>query len=392
MVSFDNTEIAFKSKSNSSLERAYLLFKTIASKTLVNIGNRLVKLAVKTSLPMAWAIKPTVYKHFVGGESITDCAKTVKQLAQYNVRAVLDYSVEGTKTTAGIEAALNETLRGIENAKDNDNIPFVVFKPTGLTTEHILKKADNKENLTETEQAEAQRFKERVETLCKASAKAGIRLLVDAEDACFQAFIDETVDEMSAIYNKTRVVVYNTLQMYRHDRLNFLKEAYTKATNQNYLLGMKLVRGAYMEKERKRAQENNYPSPIHPTKAATDQAFNNALKFCVEHIDRIEIFNGTHNEKSSLYLTKLMAKHQLENNDDRIWFSQLYGMSDHISFNLAYAGYNVAKYLPYGPVKNVLPYLLRRVEENSSVSDQSSRELNLIKKEIKRRRRAQKNC
>lgn len=387
MISFDNTEIAFRSKSDSDLKRSYFLFKTLAHNSIVKLGGTLTQTAIKMHIPVNWVVKPTIYKQFVGGETIEECGPTVRNLQEYNVKAILDYSVEGKESEDDIQAALVETLRSIKNAGNNPNIPFAVFKPTAFTTPDILEKVSAGQKLTDAEKKEADRFRVRIETLCKAAYESKIPILIDAEDSWFQAFIDEVVDEMMAKFNRENAIIFNTFQMYRHDRLAFLEQSYKKARDGNYFLGAKFVRGAYMEKERERAEKMGYPSPIQPDKESTDRDYNAALKFCVEHIDHISIFNGTHNEYSARYLTELMEQKGLQKNDPRIWFSQLYGMSDHISFNLAHAGYNVAKYLPYGPVKHVIPYLVRRAEENTSVKGQTGRELSLISKEISRRRK-----
>jgi proline dehydrogenase len=386
MVSFDNTEIAFKSKSNYDLRRSFLLFSALAKTWIVRFGGGFTQSIMKIGLPVKWFVKPTIYRQFVGGETIAECLPNVEQLSNFSVKAILDYSVEGTDSQQGIQHALEETLRTIENAASNPNIPFAVFKPTAFTTSAVLTKVSAGEKLSKPEAEEAENFRQRVELLCKTAFEKNIPILIDAEDSWYQKFIDDVVNEMMAKYNRERAIVYNTFQMYRHDRLDFLKQSYEMAAKGNYSLGAKFVRGAYMEKERERAAQRGYPSPIQPDKEHTDNDYNAALKFCVEHIGRISIFNGTHNEFSSSYLTELMAEHNLAKNDPRIWFSQLYGMSDHISFNLAHAGYNVAKYLPYGPVSRVVPYLVRRAEENTSVKGQTGRELMLIKKEMSRRK------
>lgn len=387
MISFENTEIAFKSKSDHDLRRSYLLFKTLAHNSLVRLGGSFTQSAIKMHIPVNWIVKPTIYKQFVGGETIEECGPTVRDLENYNVKAILDYSVEGKESEDDIKAALVETLKSIKNAGKNQNIPFAVFKPTAFTTPTVLEKVSAGKKLTKLESEEADQFRGRIETLCTSAHEHDMPILIDAEDSWFQNFIDEVVNAMMAKFNKEKAIVFNTFQMYRHDRLDFLKKSHQMAVDGNYFLGAKFVRGAYMEKERERALQKGYPSPIQPDKDSTDRDYNAALKFCVEHIDRITIFNGTHNEYSSRYLTELMAEKGLTKNDPRIWFSQLFGMSDHISFNLAHAGYNVAKYLPYGPVKHVIPYLVRRAEENTSVKGQTGRELSLITKEISRRRK-----
>ena len=392
MVSFTDTEIAFASKDDRDLKRAYWLFRAINNPFIVKTGNTLANIAFSLKIPIDWAIKPTLYKQFVGGETIEQCKPVVDRMGAHNVKSILDYSVEGKENDADIEAALQETLRTIENASREENIPFAVFKPTGFGKSSVLEKASEEENqLNQEERKEADKFIDRVNRLCKAAYEKDIPIHVDAEDACYQNFIDSVVTDMMEKYNTRKAIVFNTLQMYRWDRLDFLKNAYEKAREKNYYPGIKFVRGAYMEKERERAKRYGYTSPIHPTKEATDQDYNAALKFSVEHIDRISIFNATHNEYSSKYLTELMDEHGLAKDDPRIWFSQLYGMSDHISFNLAKEGYNVARYVPYGPVKHVLPYLLRRAEENTSVKGQICRELSLLMQEKRRREKIKRN-
>jgi proline dehydrogenase len=386
MIEFNNTEIAFRSQSNAELKKAYRLFKIMGNSTMVRTGNKLAKFAIKIGFPVGWAAKPTLYAHFVGGETIELCKKAVEKLAVYNVHAILDYSVEGREDDADIEKALNETINSVKNAGATPTIPFSVFKPTAFGKSAVLEKASSGEPLDEKEQIELEKFKNRIDLLCKTAYEANIPILIDAEDSWYQNIFDEVTESMMEKYNKHSAIVFNTYQMYRWDRLDYLKEAHKKSIEGNYYLGAKFVRGAYMEKERKRAAEMGYKDPIQPDKESTDRDYNLALKFCMDNIANIAIFNGTHNEYSNAYLAQLVDEHKLPRNDSRIWFSQLYGMSDNISFNLAAEGYNVAKYMPYGPVEHVLPYLLRRAEENTSVKGQSSRELLLISSEMKRRK------
>ncbi len=387
MIQFDNLETAFRYKSDQELKFAYWLFRMVGSPVLVKLGKAFTNLAITLHLPIAWLIKPTIYRHFCGGESIEECMKVSRNMEKYDVKCILDYSVEGGESPAAIRAAMDETLRTIENARINRSIPFTVFKPTAFTLEHILENGSNGKLISAEEMVEADLFRRRVETLCKAAFDAGVPIMVDAEDVKYQPFIDEVVTHMMEKYNQEKAIVYNTLQMYRTDRLQFLKESYDKAVEGNYFLGIKFVRGAYMERERARAQRNGYRSPINPDKPTTDQMYDDGLRFTLEHLDRISVFSGSHNENSNQLLTELMEKKGLEKNDPRIWFSQLFGMSDHVSFNLAAAGYNVAKYLPYGPVRHVLPYLIRRAEENTAVAGQSSRELQMARKEYLRRKK-----
>lgn len=387
MIDFNNTEIAFKSKSNVHLLKSWFLFSVLSSAVMVKIINKVLGFALSIKFPIGWLVKPTVYGHFVGGDTINYCEPAVRELEKFNVKAILDYSVEGKDSLEDIENALNETLKSIKNAGKDANIPFAVFKPTAFSTATVLEKVSLNAELSDEEKTEADNFRKRIETLCKAAYDADIPILIDAEDSWFQVFIDDVVTKMMAKYNKEKAIVFNTLQMYRHDRLEYLKKDYEKAVAGNYFLGMKFVRGAYMEKERERAEEKGYLDPIQPNQESTDRDYNAALKFCIEHIDKIEIFNGTHNEYSSKYLTELMEEHGIAKDDRRIYAAQLYGMSDHISYNLADLGYNVAKYVPYGPVKHVMPYLFRRAEENTSVAGQTSRELNLINAERQRRKK-----
>jgi proline dehydrogenase len=386
MLSFENTQIAFAHRSDRELRKAFLLFRILSHNWIVVIGKKLTQLAIRLHLPIAWAVKPTIFAHFVGGVNIDECRKNVRLLEKSGVKAILDYSVEGKESIEDINKAMEETLRTIRNAGVDENVPFAVFKPTAFTTHRVLEKVSAGMDLTGEEKKEAENFRTRIETLCRTASENAIPVLIDAEDSWFQNFIDEVVYENMEKFNKERAIVFNTYQMYRTDRLEKLKKAYQSATEKNFFLGAKFVRGAYMERERARAAENGYPDPIQPDKESTDRDYNAALKFCMEHLDRISIFNGTHNEYSSQYMTELMAEHGIAKDDQRCWFSQLYGMSDHISFNLASEGYNVAKYVPFGPVKSVLPYLIRRAEENTSIAGQTSRELNLIMKEINRRK------
>jgi proline dehydrogenase len=387
-VSFNNTEVAFASKSNSDLNRAYLLFKVISYNWLVKIAPPFVDAALGLHLPVKGLIRATAFKHFCGGETIEDCSKTIHELGRYNIGTILDYSVEGKETEEDFEHSLRETLACIEKARTEKHIPFSVFKLTGFARFALLEKVNSKQSLTASEAEEFARVKNRVETICAAADKADVAVFIDAEETWIQDVVDELAMTMMVKYNRERVLVYNTLQMYRKDRNAYLAECFENARSNNFKLGLKLVRGAYMEKERARAKKFKYPSPIQPDKNAADKDYDDALRYCVEHIERISICAGTHNEKSSMLLVALMQEKNLSSNHPHIWFSQLYGMSDHISFNLAKAGYNVAKYVPYGPVASVLPYLIRRAQENTSVAGQTGRELSLILQEKKRRNQA----
>ncbi len=384
--SFDNTEIAFKSKTNAELKQSYLLFKAIGYNWLVKAGPPLVNTAFTMGLPITGIIKKTVFKQFCGGESMNDCDATMNQLYSLGVGTILDYSVEGEEKEEAFNATATETLETITKAKNNPKIPFCVFKVTGLARFDLLAKVTAGESLTSTEESEYGRVKNRIYNICKTAHDNGVRIFIDAEESWIQGAIDDMAHEMMMTFNKERAIVYNTIQLYRHDRLEFLKQSHAHALANQYYLGVKLVRGAYMEKERERAEKMGYPSPIQPNKAASDRDYNEALRFCIQHIDRISICAGSHNEDSSRLLAQLMQEAGIAHNDTRIYFSQLYGMSDHISFNLSHVGYNVAKYLPYGPVKAVMPYLFRRAAENTSVKGQAGRELSLISREVARRK------
>lgn len=386
MVSFDNTENAFKAKSNSELRRSYWLFKLIGNPFMVKLGAKTAPLALK--IGFKGIIKNTIFKQFVGGENIHDCSRTIAELGKYNIGTILDYSVEGKESEQDFDNCLNETLETILKAKSDTNIPFCVFKVTGLARFDLLEKVSALHVLSATEDKEWNRVKERVHLICKTAMDSDQPIFIDAEESWIQNAIDRLADDNMETCNKSKAIVYNTFQFYRHDRLNYLKETFEKAKAGHYFVGAKLVRGAYMEKERKRALEMHYPSPIQTTKDASDNDYNEALRFCVDHIERISVCAGTHNEYSSILLVNLMHEKHIPPNDKRIYFSQLLGMSDHISYNLSLNGYNVAKYVPYGPVKEVLPYLIRRAQENTSVKGQTGRELNLIIKEKKRRSKA----
>ena len=328
-----------------------------------------------------------MFGHFCGGESIEDCQKTVDKLAEFGVKTILDYSVEGKGDEASYDFTKNEVLRTIERSAGDENIPFAVFKVTGLGDYHIMAKLQEGKPLSPAEERAFERLGERVDELCEAAQKVGTKVLIDAEDSWYQDIVDDLVYKAMEKYNKKTCVVYNTYQMYRHDVLQRLKDAHQVAQEKGYFLGAKLVRGAYMEKERARAAKLGYPSPIQPDKASTDRDYNAALEYCMENISSIGLVSGSHNEASNLLLTELISAKGLSEKDDRVYFAQLYGMSDNISFNLADAGYNVVKYVPYGPVEKVMPYLSRRAEENTSVAGQSSREFEQIKKEMNRRKR-----
>jgi proline dehydrogenase len=384
--SFNNTELAFAAKSDWKLKKAYYLFKIVSNNTIASVATFSANLGLKLHLPINGIIRKTVFEHFCGGESINECKATTDLLASYNVGAILDYSVEGEDNEEAFDNALTETMKTIDNVRENPSIPYCVFKPTGLGSSLLMEKVQLGVELTDQEEEAYLRIKSRYDQLSQAAYDNNVRLLVDAEDSWYQNTIDEILYELMEKYNKERAVVFNTYQMYRWKSLDNIKKAHQSALEKGFVLGAKLVRGAYMEVERERASEKGYEDPICVDKDATDISYDGGLEYCVENIEHVELFNGSHNEKSNIYLTELMAGAGLERNDKRIFFAQLYGMSDNISYVLADAGYNVAKYLPYGPIRKVMPYLIRRATENTSVGGQSSRELLMLGQEMKRRK------
>jgi proline dehydrogenase len=383
---FDNTEVAFTLKSNTELERAYFLFTLIASQPLVKIGTAVTNFALKAHLPVEGLIRATVFDHFCGGVNEVDCLKVVDKMHTKGVSSVLDYSVEGKEEESQFDAALTMTLKTIEFAKEREAIPFAVFKPTGFGRINLYEKVGEQAELSGSEQDEWQRVINRFDTACKAAFEKDVLLLIDAEESWMQDAADAIVTDMMRKYNKQKAIVFNTLQLYRWDRLDYLKQLHEQAKIEGFYIGMKLVRGAYMEKENDRAAEKGIKSPICVSKEATDINYDAAVLYMVEHLDKMAIFAGTHNEESSYKLMQLLDEKSISKSDQRIFFGQLLGMSDNISFNLAAHNYNVAKYLPFGPVRDVMPYLIRRAEENTSVAGQTSRELTLIKKEKERRK------
>ncbi|RYJ44885.1 proline dehydrogenase family protein [Flavobacterium beibuense] len=383
---FNNTAVAFSLKSDTELDRAYFLFKMIASQPLVRIGTAVTNFALKVHLPVEGLIRATVFDHFCGGTTEEDCLPVVDKMFTKGVTSVLDYSVEAKEEELEFDKALEKTLKTIVFAKERAAIPFAVFKPTGFGRFELYEKLGEGKTFTVEEAAEWNRVIERFEKVCKTAHEMDVALLIDAEESWMQDAADDLVADMMRKYNKEKAIVYNTLQMYRWDRLDYLKKLHSQAQEEGFHIGMKVVRGAYMEKENKRAEEKGYKSPICISKTATDENYDAAIVYMVDHIDKMAIFAGTHNEESSYRLMQLMEKKGITKADRKVFFGQLYGMSDNISFNLAENGYNVTKYLPFGPVRDVMPYLIRRAEENTSVAGQTTRELNLISAERKRRK------
>jgi proline dehydrogenase len=388
-VDFNNTEIAFKSKSNKDLRRAHRLFKMVGRNWLVRIGKWATNIALKLRLLPIGIIKRTIFKQFCGGEDIQDCKETIDELAAYKVGTILDYSVEGKKSAGDLDATKDELIRSIREGKGNKNIPFAVFKYTGICRFGLLEKANESTSaLDEKELAEFERFVDRVKQICAAAQECDTPVFVDAEESWIQDAIDRVTEEMMCEFNKEKVYVYNTIQLYRHDKLDYLKDCHDRMKAEGVKCGFKLVRGAYMEKERARAKELSYESPIQANKDLADKDYDQAVLYCLEHLEDIAICAGTHNETSSKLLADKIQELNIPLDHPHIYFAQLLGMSDHISYNLTHLGYNVAKYVPYGPVREVMPYLLRRAQENTSVKGQTGRELALIKKELKRRKLA----
>ncbi len=403
MISFDNTQFAFAYKTNKELEKAKFLFSSMGIGWLVKLGTRLTPWAIKVHLPINGLIRNTIFKQFVGGETLQQTANVADKLAQYNVQVILDYGVEGKEGEENFDNATDEFIKVIQYAATQPNIPFMSIKVTGFARFALLEKldaaADNSSGpdsyrekgrininiLDADEKEEWQRVISRLQKICEAAQRNNVGVLVDAEETWIQDPVDAITMQMMEKYNTGKIVVYNTIQLYRHDRLQFLKDSLAEAANKNFTLGVKLVRGAYMEKERRRAAAMNYPSPIQPDKQSTDKDYNASIDFCFENLDKLFLIVASHNEHSNLYAAQLLQQNNLPLNHSHVHFSQLLGMSDNITFNLAKAGCSVSKYLPFGPLKDVIPYLMRRAQENSSVSGQTGRELQLIKKELKRR-------
>ena len=386
-IDFENLEIAFKDKSNAQLRQANMLFKVMNNAGMVKVGKHMVNLAFSIHFPIKGIIRNTIYKHFVGGVSIEDCSKTIENLAKRNVGIILDYAMEGEESEELFDATCAEIIRTIEFAHQNkNNVPFSAFKITGIGRFVLLAKKSDEAELSDEETEELERVYNRVDSIFRKGHELGVPVLIDAEHSWIQPYLDKLVLEMMEKYNKEKAIVQNTYQMYRHDSCDRIKEHLKHATDKGVLFGLKIVRGAYMEIERTRAELLGYNSPIHPNKPATDKDFDNVIRHLIQQIDKVNLMVATHNEESTQLLVSKFSKFNLPVNHPNIYFSQLYGMSDHITFNLAAKGFNVVKYVPYGEVKTMMPYLFRRAEENSSMRGQTSRELQFIKQEIKRRR------
>ena len=391
-LSLENTQHAFAYKSNADLRKARFLFSVIQSPLVVSIATNVTPFLMKSGLPINGLIRSTIFKQFVGGETLEDSARVTKQLGSYGVQVILDYGVEAREGEENFDAVTEKIIEAVEFAATEKNVPFVSVKLTGLASMNLLETLNEAPRLrsgihdSESQTAEWERVRERMYAICDVANEKGIGILIDAEETWIQDPIDRLAIELMGVYNKEKVVVYNTYQLYRHDRLHFLKLSHKLAVEGNFLLGAKLVRGAYMEKERERALAMNYPSPIHDDKNATDADFDAATLYCIQNKENISLIVASHNEHSNLSIITKMQELGMSNNDTKVHFSQLFGMSDHISFNMALENYNVSKYLPFGPIQDVIPYLMRRAQENSSVNGQTNRELLLIRKELARRK------
>ena len=386
MINFKETNSVFAQKSNWELNKSYYLFSILKYSLLVKIGSFLLKISFFFRLPIKRLVKTTIFNQFCGGENIQDCNKKINELSEFRIGTILDYSVEGRENVLDFEKTKEEIIQTILYAAENKKIPFTVFKITGLGKSSLIKKANsNLDDLSKNEYSELNLVFKRVDQICKTAFDNKVSVFIDAEDSWYQDYIDSIAELMIFKYNIESAIVYNTIQLYRHDRFHYMKGLILRCSSNNKFLGLKLVRGAYMEKERERATKLNYNDPIHKDKESTDHDFSMAVEYCLKKIDFVSLCLGTHNEKSVSHLINLMIDYSLRKNDSRIYFAQLLGMSDHISYNLAEQDYNVAKYVPYGPIYEVIPYLIRRAEENTSVSGQTGRELSLIKKEIKNR-------
>lgn len=384
---FNNTATAFRLKTDLDLKRAVLLFSVMGKPFMIKPGIALTKFALKAKLPVQPLIKNTIFDQFCGGISIDDCKPIIREMDDVNLSSILDYSVEGKVSEEEFDSAFNVKKELIAFAREESEVPFAIFKPTALGRFEIWQKVSSHVSLSEEEISEWERVKARVEGLCAEAKKFNVRLYADAEESWMQSAADDLMEGMMRKYNKEEALIFNTFQCYRWDRLQYLKKLHHTARKENFKIGAKIVRGAYMEKENRRARKYGQKSPICNSKKDTDANFNNVMAYCLDHLEDISVFIGTHNEISNYLALQIMEDQNIDKNDPRVWFSQLYGMSDQISYNLARKGYNTAKLVPFGPVKDVVPYLLRRAEENSSVEGQTSRELALLNGEIGRRQR-----
>lgn len=387
MSEFNNLQVAYADKNKKELYKAYFLFKLVNYSLITQILTQILKLALLLRLPINRLIKWSIYTQFCGGTTIENSQSVIEKLWRSGIGTILDYSAEGKETDSDFKTVTAQTIESIEKAKNTESIPFAVFKLTGISSYSLLKKLNTSELLNNNEKENLEKLNIRVDKICESASKNNVRLFIDAEESWIQDAIDNLVLKMMRKYNKNRIIIYNTIQLYRNDRINYLKNLISICENESFFAGIKLVRGAYHEKEIERSDRLSYPCPVHKKKEDTDKDYDLSINICIQNINKIAICAGTHNERSSAYLMELMKKYKINKKDDRVYFSQLYGMSDHISYNLSNAGYNVAKYVPYGPIRDVIPYLIRRLKENTSIGGQVNRELQNIKQEIKRRKR-----
>jgi proline dehydrogenase len=387
-IDFANTKLAFQAKSNTELRRTYWLFRMIDNPFLTKFGPKLLDLAFRLNLPITGMVRHTLFDLFVGGENLSETARTSAYLAQYGVQTILDYSVEAEKNEVGFEQTKREIIATLVHGAEQEAVAFSACKLTGLASFGLMEKIQAGAQLSYEEQAAYERMQQRLEEIAQAAQHHGTPVFIDAEESWIQDCIDAMTESLMERYNHEQPVVWTTIQMYRHDRIHYLRELIQRSRERGYVLGVKLVRGAYLEKENRRAEERGYPTPIQPSKQATDRDYDAALAFCVRNLDHVALCAATHNEASTRYLLDLMHTYGLPVDHPHIWLSQLLGMSDNLSFNLGHRGYRVAKYLPFGPVKAVMPYLMRRAEENTAIAGQSSRELHLLQQEMRRRKMA----
>ncbi len=384
-ISFENTEVAYASLSDKELKKAYWLFRMMSIPWLVNIGNSMITLCLKLNMPIQGIIKNMVFSHFCGGESLDESIPLIFRLKKSNIEVLLNYSVEGLEDASGYRDTYEKTLNAIHFAKENPSVRAMCVKFTGYAHTDIWVKLQAKQELTPAEQQEFLQAKSYIEKLCSEAVDCNVHLYVDAEESWFQDSIDTLVDDMMEKYNKEEAFIFNTYQLYRSDKLEDFKKAHQRALEKGYILGAKIVRGAYVEKENDYYVKLGTKSPINNTKEASDREFDGAVRYAVENVTTISLCCASHNEASNKLYFELLTEKNIPLNHKHVNSSQLLGMSDNITYNLSAMGMNTAKYMPFGPVKEVIPYLIRRAQENTSVEGQTSRELLLLEKELKRR-------
>ena len=384
---FENTAVAFAPKTDGEILKAKWLFSLISNNKLVSIGTSLADLALKLHLPIAPIFRITVYQHFCGGETFDECKKTIAKLDENHVFALLNYGVELKEEEGDFDKTIERNLEALEFAGKNKDAKVLCVKITGFGRHGLFEKIQEGKKLSKAESEEYDRVVARLDKLCESASRNDVSIYVDAEESWIQDPLDAMVEDMITKYNSKRAVVFNTLQLYRWDRLDYLHKQLAAAKSKGFVLGLKLVRGAYMEKERERAAEKGYKSPIHDDKPAVDVDFDASMNICLDNLDHIAVCIASQSEASNMLAIKQIDAKKIDRKHPHIIFSQLFGMGDNITFNLARLGFNASKYLPYGPVKDVIPYLIRRAQENTSVSGQMGRELRLLTTEIERRKK-----